>query len=183
MKPHLLILFTLLLSTKFLAQKSINDFVLKGYSILDKAQGDLNQDGYPDYVVILRNNLDTVATDTARPLLIIHGQQNGTYKLAAHSNHIVLCKSCGGVFGDPYTGIVIKHNYFSVEFYGGSNWRWSRVITFKYDPLTQSYILHKDAGDSFNALDPEKSEPQIYNKQLWNKLPFTQYNYDYEPKK
>ena len=179
MKLRSTIIFTLLLSTSFFAQKkSIDDFVLKGYSILDKSSGDLNQDGYTDYIVILRNNLDTISADTARPLLIIHGQQNGTYKLAGRNDSIVLCKACGGVFGDPYSAITIKDNYFSVEFYGGSNWRWSRVITFKYNTITKSYILHKDAGESFNAFEPDKIEYESYHKELWNKIPFKTYSAD-----
>lgn len=180
MKTFLTIFFTFFLSTTFFAQKaSIDDFVLKGYSILDKASGDLNQDGYQDYIVILRNNLDTTFGDTARPLLIIQGQQNGTYKLVGQNNNVVLCKTCGGVFGDPYSAITIKDNYFSVEFYGGSNWRWTRVITFKYNPLTKSYILHKDAGESFNSFEPDKTEYQKFHQELWNKKPFQNYNADY----
>ncbi|HTA61315.1 MAG TPA: hypothetical protein VK835_02620 [Bacteroidia bacterium] len=180
MKTILTILFALLLSTNIFAQKTgINDFVLKGYSILDKAQGDLNQDGYQDYIVILRNNLDTSFGDTARPLLIIHGQQNGTYNLVEQNSNVVLCKTCGGAFGDPYSAITIKNNYFSVEFYGGSNWRWSRVITFKYNLLTKSYILHKDAGESFNALEPDKTEYENFHKELWNKKPFQNYDAEY----
>jgi hypothetical protein len=178
MKP-LLIIFSFLFSATFYAQKnSINNFVAKGYSVLDTSSGDLNRDGFTDYIVILRNNLDTLNADTTRPLLILHGQQNGGYKLAARNDSVVLCKSCGGAFGDPYTGITVKNNYFSVEFYGGSAWRWSRVITFKYNTATKSYVLHKDAGESFNAFEPDKIEYQSYHKELWNKVPFTTYTVD-----
>ena len=179
MKPILIFLFTLLLNINIFAQKtSVNDFVPKGFSILDQASGDLNQDGFNDYIVILRNNLDTLSADTARPLLVIHGQQNGSYKLIGRNDSIVLCKSCGGAFGDPYSAITIKDNYFSVEFYGGSAWRWSRVITFKYNLTTKSYILHKDAGESFNAFEPDKTEYQTYHKELWNKISFKKYTAD-----
>ena len=70
-------------------------------------------------------------SDTARHLLIIQGEKDGTFKIVANNDSIVLCFGCGGVFGDPYAGITVKDNYFSIEHYGGSAWRWTRIITFK----------------------------------------------------
>lgn len=153
-------------------------FVLKGFTLLDSASGDLNNDGYRDLILILKNHTEVEMSDTTRPLLILHGSKNKTYTLIARNDHIVLCQACGGVMGDPYASLVVKHNYFSVEHYGGSNWRWTRIITFKYDLKTKQYVLHKDGGESFHTSDPDKTTNQFYGKQHYDKLPFIEYNYN-----
>jgi len=59
--------------------------------------------------------------------------------------------------GDPYVSIVIKKGYFSIEHYGGSSWRWQRIITYKYSPVDKEWYLHRDGTVSFNAGDPDKT--------------------------
>jgi hypothetical protein len=158
----------------------LKDFIPKGFSLLDSASGDLNKDGFKDLIVILKNNLEETVSDTTRPLLILHGNKKKTYTLISKNEHVVLCKGCGGVFGDPYEGITVKNNYFSVEHYGGSSWRWTRIITFKYDVKTKHYVLHKDAGISFHTSDPDKTTEIISRKKDFDILPFMQYNYNVE---
>ena len=80
--------------------------------------------------------------------------------------------------GDPFQGITIKRGYFSVEHYGGSSWRWTKIITFKYDTRTSEFRLHRDAGESFHASAPEKVKITVSRKEEYGKLPFTQYSYD-----
>lgn len=58
-----------------------------------------------------------------RPLYILTGQSDQSYKLAAKNDNVVYCVNCGGIMGDPFSGIAIKNGYFSVEHYGGSAWR------------------------------------------------------------
>ena len=157
--------------------QTIKSFIPKGYTLLDSASGDLNKDGIKDLVLILRNNLEETKPDTTRPLLILHGSKTKGYTLVAKNEHVVLCKNCGGVFGDPYERVVVKNNYFSLEHYGGSNWRWTRIITFKYDINTKQYILHKDAGISFHTFDPDKTTNITTGEKNFDKLPFTKYNY------
>jgi hypothetical protein len=104
------------------------------FTILDSASGDINKDGVRDLVIILRNKYETFNTDTTRPLLLLEGNLKRRYKLLARNDSVVLCMGCGGVHGDPYQGITVKSGYFSIEHFGGSGWRWTRIITFKYDP-------------------------------------------------
>ena len=180
MKLFLTSLFILLITKASLAQKiNFKEFIPAGFTILDTSKCDLNQDGYTDYIIILKNDLENSVPDTSRPLLIVEGEKNGTFKLIANNDKIVLCYACGGAFGDPYTGITVKDNYFSIEHYGGSSWRWTRIITFKYDKKLNDYILHKDTGESFSVEDLNKREFQTYNKNLWNKVEFKNYNSDW----
>jgi hypothetical protein len=91
---------------------------------------------------------------------------------------VVLCLGCGGVFGDPYAGMTIRNNFFSVEHYGGSNWRWSRIITFRFDQKTKQLVLHRDAGESFHTSDPDKTSQKVYNRADYGKLSFADFNYN-----
>lgn len=154
----------------------ITSFIPSGYSVLDSRTGDLNKDNYPDAILILKANEEETNEDLARPLMLLTGTASGNYKLIARNDSIVLCKGCGGIFGDPYDGITIKNGYFSVEHYGGSSWRWTRIITFKYDLRSRSFKLHRDAGTSYHTSDPNKYEDHINNKEDYGKVTFTEFN-------
>ncbi len=175
----LLLLFscTQLISQTTTKWRVLSDFIPEKYSILDSASGDLDRDGHKDLVVILKHYDEDDAEECARILLVLKGNGIKWYQLMAQNDSAVLCKGCGGIFGDPYEGITIKNNYFSIEHYGGSNWRWTRIITFKYDLKTKQFLLHRDAGVSFHTSDPDKEEEIINNKEDFDKLPLAKYNW------
>ncbi len=158
--------------------QTLQSFIPADYSILDSASGDINKDGKKDMLVILKYNDEENSGDTVRPLLVLLGSGKDLYELTAQSDSVVLCKACGGVFGDPYAGMTVKNNFFSIEHYGGSNWRWTRIITFRYDVKTGNIYLHRDAGESFHVDDPDKTKPYTYTKEDYGKLLFSKYSYD-----
>ena len=156
-------------------------FVPKDYSILDTATGNLNLDEYPDMILVLKKNGEEKTSDVVdhpekRPLLILVGQPDGTFKLVARNDNTVYCVDCGGMMGDPYQGITIKNGYFSVEHYGGSAWRWTRIITYKYSKAENYWFLHKDGSDSFHATEPEKVESEILTTKNFGKVPFDKFD-------
>ena len=157
---------------------TLKSFIPAGYSILDSASGDINKDGKKDILAILKNNEEDNSGDTVRSLLVLLGNGKDLYELTSRNDSVVLCKACGGVFGDPYAGMTVKNNFFSIEHYGGSNWRWSRIITFRYDLKTGQIYLHRDAGESFHVNDPDKTRPYTYTKEDYGKLLFSKYSYD-----
>jgi hypothetical protein len=155
------------------------EFVLEGYSILDTIFGDLNKDAKEDCALILKSKEEEKEKsfeEINRPLLLLLGTKEGKFELAARNDRVVYCKQCGGVFGDPYTGVTIKNGYFSVEHYGGSNWRWTRVITFKYDEKKKKWFLSRDGGDSFHTSEPEKVETQIKTTKDFGVISFEEFN-------
>lgn len=180
MKKFCFCLSILILSISAQSQSSkpapYPSFIPKGFTLLDSAYGDLNKDAYKDMVLILRNDAEQNNADTTRPLLLLAGTANGLYNLMERNDHVVLCAGCGGVMGDPYQGITIKGGYFSIEHYGGSSWRWTRIITFKYDSTTKKFKLHRDAGVSFHASEPDKQKETVHNKKDFGKLFFSQFN-------
>lgn len=111
-------------------------FIPAGYEVLDEGRvvGDLNQDGRPDIALALRATAETASDGEEYPerLLVLLFATPAGYRLAAQSNKIVLCKECGGIYGDPFAGLTIFKGVLSVDHYGGSSWRWSLTHKFRY---------------------------------------------------
>lgn len=156
----------------------LRQFVPAGYRILDSATGDLNRDEFPDKLLALDSvqvEGDTFGSESVRPLLVLLGDAQGRFTLAARNDHAVLCSGCGGMMGDPYQGLTIKDGYFSVEHYGGSSWRWTRVITFRYEPTSRRWWLHRDGGETFHSADPDKTETHMKTVRDFGRIRFEQF--------
>lgn len=157
---------------------AVRPFVPADYQVLATNSGDLNRDAYPDRLVVL----DTLLPDSLRrysearrPLLVLAGQPSGGYRLAARNDEAVMCGGCGGIMGDPFQQLVIKNGYFSVEHYGGSAWRWTHIITFRYDPTDRHWYLHRIGGESFHASEPEKVKTDLQTVRDFGRVRFEQY--------
>lgn len=160
---------------------SVAEFVREGYTPLKATMGDLNQDSYSDLILVLSkigedSTSNVVDHPEKRPLLIFLGQSDHTYRLAEQNDNVVYCVDCGGMMGDPFMDVVIKNGYFSVEHYGGSAWRWTRIVTFRYSASDKTWYLHKDGGDSFHASEPEKVESKVRTTKEFGKVRFDEFD-------
>lgn len=161
--------------------ENIKNFVPENYAILDSVSGNLNLDNFVDMIVVLKKigeekTSDVIENPEKRPLLILIGKANNKFKLAERNDNTVYCIDCGGIMGDPFTEIVIKNGYFSVEHYGGSAWRWTRVITYKYSKVENNWFLHKDGSENFHATEPEKVEKIIKTTKDFGKVLFKDFD-------
>jgi hypothetical protein len=152
-----------------------------GYTVLAATQGDLNRDALPDWLVVLHRpneakTSDVVAHPTKRPLLVFVGGAGGTYTLAARSDNAVYCVDCGGIMGDPFMNLAIKKGYFTVEHYGGSAQRWTRFVTFKYDPAARTWLLHRDGHEHFHAADPEHGTTTATTPKDFGRVPLAKFD-------
>ncbi|TPG66543.1 hypothetical protein EAH73_09065 [Hymenobacter nivis] len=152
-----------------------------GYAVLDAARGDLNRDTTPDWLVVLnrpneQKTSDVVDQPTKRPLLVFVGGAGGTYTLAGRTDNAVYCIDCGGIMGDPFMGLTIKNGYFTVEHYGGSAQRWTRYVTFKYDPAGRTWLLHRDGSERFHALDPEHGTTTATTAKNFGRVPLAKFD-------
>ncbi|MBK6820925.1 MAG: hypothetical protein IPG85_15570 [Bacteroidetes bacterium] len=129
--------------------KTIQSFVPKGWEIKDSARSDFNNDQQIDVVLILSNLIEqdenNFTYECNRPIVILQKTNTG-YILAAHTNEGVLCKSCGGIFGDPYAGISFNKNVLNIEHYAGSAWRWIKNFTFRFQQNQWQLIGCSDAS-------------------------------------
>lgn len=152
-----------------------------GYAVLGMAKGDLNHDALPDWLVVLhrpdeQKTSDVIDHPTKRPLLVFVGGAGGTYALAARSDNAVYCVDCGGIMGDPFMGLAIKKGYFTVEHYGGSAQRWTRFVTFKYDPAARTWLLHRDGHEHFDATDPEHGTTTATTAKTFGRVPLAKFD-------
>jgi hypothetical protein len=151
------------------------------FSLLDSICGDLNLDEINDYILVLKKNgedsLSKVVDDPERrPLLILLREKDNKLKLVRRNDNTVSCIDCGGMMGDPFMGITIKNGYFSVEHYGGSAWRWYRIITYKFSKQENEWFLHKVGLESYHASEPEKVESKIRTTKDFGKIKFEEFD-------
>ncbi len=159
--------------------KYLHSFVPKGFLVLDYAYGDLNKDNFNNDVILIAHDAEAeknMEENIDRPLFILTRNKDNTLKNQGRNDKIVLCYDCGGVMGDPYQDIAIKNGYFSIEHYGGSSWRWTEIITFKYNEEEKNWFLHKKGGESFHTAEPENSKETVKTVKDFGKISFQNYN-------
>ena len=175
-----LIFITLFTSFLFSSIPSrVERFIPKGYEVLNFTKGNLNRDGIDDAILILKViNENESSTDNSpkRPLYILIGNANGGYKLATKNSNCVLGIRDGGMMGDPFSGVAIKNGYFSIEYYGGSSWRWVKVITFRYDSDRDNWFLHREGDESYHSSNPKKVKRKMRTKKDFGVVPFSRYD-------
>lgn len=169
------------LHTELEKDSSLIDFIGPRLELLDSASGDLNRDAYRDFLLLLKDtNESQSAENVARPLLILLGTSKG-FRLGALSSSAVYCYQCGGVMGDPFMGVQIDSSgTFSIGHYGGSNWRWTRNLTFQYDVKTSDWLLLRDVSESFNVFDENNVETEIRTAKDFGRKSFTTFNINQE---
>jgi len=140
-------------------------FIAPGYEALDYVTGDLNGDKKKDAILILKIPGEDTITEIfpVRPFLLLIRQADGTLQKMVRNDSVILCRQCGGVFGDPYNGITITPSGFNLSFYGGSSWRWSYNYQFVYRATKNkiSWFLVKEKQSNFHAGDPEKTMKDV----------------------
>lgn len=139
-------------------------FIIPGFEPLDYVTGDINGDRKLDAILVLKQpGEDTVDMDEAKPrlMLLLVRQADGKLKQVARNEKAILCRQCGGVFGDPYNGTIIEANGFTISFYGGSSWRWGNDYRFVYKSLKKNWFLTKESQTSFQSGDPEHTTKEV----------------------
>ena len=137
----------------------VRPFIQKGLIAIALETGDLNADGRKDHILVVSEPVDeNVAWEEGageRSVMILVREPGGELRLAGRNDLVVLCRNCGGVFGDPFAGVSIRGSSFTVNNYGGSNDRWSYSYTFAYSRRDSTWQLVRVEDESFHALDPK----------------------------
>ncbi|MFC6591915.1 hypothetical protein ACFP81_07780 [Deinococcus lacus] len=120
-------------------------FIPAHHKVVEGKATDLDGDGLSDRVLVLEDSADP---DGARTLLVLMGTRQG-FRLGAEGSGVVLCRECGGVRGDPLESIEAGRGWFRINHMGGSNWIWSKQMTFSL----------RDGGWTLAALHEAMSSP------------------------
>lgn len=144
----------------------VRPFVEQGTKAIALEAADLNGDGRGDFVLVLeRESPSTDADDfpvNQRPLLLLVRGADGKLSAAKRNERLVMCSRCGGVFGDPFEGVEAARNTFTVNFYGGSNWRWKYAYKFNYSRIDKTWQLVRTEEVSYHTSDPDKMKIQVF---------------------
>ncbi|WP_261663044.1 hypothetical protein [Deinococcus sp. Marseille-Q6407] len=131
-------------------------FVPAGYSVIQGKAVDLDGDGRPDRVLALE---DTRSEQGDRILLLLRGTPAGFRLWAQAAPDVLLCRQCGGAWGDPLDSLQAGRGWLRVNHYGGSRWRWSISQTFG---LQQGrWRLTGFQRTSFDALGTSETSVQV----------------------
>ena len=150
----------------------VQEFIEIDATTIALEKADLNGDGRTDFLVVTeRAKIDGEKNPgDERLLLILIRGADGKLKIAGRNEKIVYCKSCGGVFGDPFAGVEVKRGSFTVNNYGGSNLRWSKSYRFNYSRRDKTWQLVLITEETFNALEPKKVKTKILTPKNFGKI-------------
>ena len=95
---------------------TIDEFIPKGWTILDSATGDLNKDNLDDAAIVLlhKDSVSWVSSENdttitqPRILIILFKDQAGGYTLAEQSNTFILIDAANAYSDNPFEDIIIS---------------------------------------------------------------------------
>ncbi|MDQ4122648.1 MAG: hypothetical protein M3209_14515 [Acidobacteriota bacterium] len=129
---------------------------------LEKA--DLNGDGTQDFILVLEDLKNESEDEKGkRSLLVLTRGADDKLTLAKRNDKgVVYCRTCGGIFGDPFDGVIAGTKTFSVELYGGSAWRWKMSYKFNYSRIDRTWQLDRVIELSYHTSDPNKVKTRTH---------------------
>lgn len=111
-------------------QAVFRDFVPPDYSVVLQNEADLNGDGLPDLLLVLKKIGES---DTPRPLVVLFQERAGQYALSIRTDKAIPESGSGGVAStDGFDGIKMTRNGFVISQFGGSSVRHSFDWKFRY---------------------------------------------------
>lgn len=158
-------------------------FINTGYTILDVIEGDLNLDKYPDAILTLRkieeDNYNVTRLEEIqmeRPMLLLIGQEDKTYMLAAKNDNALRCLNCFGELGDYFSEMGIKKGFFGIsENVGGGSFRGYSRYTFEYSRSKKNWYLLEIKEKVFGRYIEEEDKDYYKNKKDFGEVRFDKF--------
>ena len=137
----------------------VQDFIPSGWHLLDSVSFDFNHDGLEDIAAVTEAAVPQTyddLTDNEEPwnpriLFVLQNTGDG-YVLSLEDENAIRTRDEGGIWGDPWEPLSAEGDAFTVNAYGGSNWRWAEHFTYKYRNdqwvLTQSGVSSYFMGET-----------------------------------
>ena len=99
----------------------------------DFAKGDINGDGIEDVAItgLVGVGEESEFWSGERYVYPLIGRGDGEFIPLTPMES--LGPGMGGVYGDPYQGIIITDHMLVIQVYGGSNWRWGNTEIYQYE--------------------------------------------------
>lgn len=172
LNKRLLVLMICAMALTAIAQKeevkipdALKEFVLHNTKPIEMRSADLNGDGKMDYVLVLTStNVEAGQEqndDSQRITLIIVRKPEGELSIAARNHHVAFCAGCGGIMGDPFEGVTVRKNSFTITNSGGSRERWSSSFQFNYSSKDNAWQLVRVTETEVDTLKPRSGKTTI----------------------
>lgn len=139
-------------------------FVEAGSIPIALEKADLDRDGRSDWLLVLEyarpriDHRNGFEEEGPRALLLLRRRVDGRLVMAARNDHVVYCRGCGGMMGDPFQGLEAAAGRFTVTNAGGSRYRWSRAFSFAWSRRDSAWQLLRVEDGSFDIHDPQQRE-------------------------
>ncbi len=98
-----------------------------GYVLTKEANGDLNQDGLEDKVLVLEKS-----PNENRVLVILFKDITGKFYYFTHSEKLILPMSEGDAFGDPCSSVTVEKGMLVINHNAGKLQRWGMKYSFQF---------------------------------------------------
>lgn len=143
----------------------------KSFEILDEAEGDLDNDGVSEKVIVYDMEKET-DLGTERQIFI-YKKTDGKWELWKKSVGAILPSEHGGMMGDPFEGISIEKNCIVINHFGGSRQKWNYTHRYRYQSddfkLIAATVFFGSPCDYFESFDYNLSNGKInYKKEIEN---------------
>lgn len=113
--------------------------VAGGASVEMNISGDADGDGDADVLVVIDH--ERSRGTGPRGLMIFLRGPDGSLAEALDSPNAILCRTCGGMMGDPLQSVRAEKGELTLRFEGGSRELWSSEYTFAYVPEQKQWRL------------------------------------------
>jgi hypothetical protein len=169
------------INAEITSTKNYELLIPDGFLVVEKTEGDINNDGILDVVLALKSlqeKEEELLGDEApeRMVRLLVKDSKGFYAIAAESTRVLLKKNEGGAgFDDPFQGIEVSQGTFKITHMGGATDRWSYRHTFTYNKEKNAWFLTKVEEDLFDGNDPANDSKKIKTAKQFGKIDFADF--------
>ena len=177
-------------------KKKPSDFIPKGFVLFNEVEGDLNNDGRKDHVLIVKGTKkDKIVTDeyrgkldrNRRGIIILFKTEDNSYKKIVENNNCFSSENeDGGVYYAPEMEVSIDKNNLYVNYMQGRYGYWTYTFKFRkndfqligYDASYGGAIVQNETSINFltgkkqfkdNINKDEEDREEVF-KETWSKI-------------
>lgn len=165
------------------SEAELLSFVPAGMKTLAEVEGDFDQDGDTDYILVLKKEGEEIISDAEagkkepRLLMLITREDNKLLE-SKYTNAIAIpCVDCGDGEDDPFDGLFLNDKgQLVLNSHGGDRFQWERQSTFEYKD--GDFQLVKDEYTSFRRGKESEKDTDVETPKEFGEIKLEQFQFD-----